>query len=361
MSTDTVDAFQAELVNDLEGTQNDLNLRLTALADTVFAAMNKIDSDNFTGSATSSSTGDTVIIEVTNMNVNVCLVFFMCESSVDADVYMHIENDGGNGNYADITFRTQINAESMDVNSIRFRDVDSAQDLNTFSGAGYDLKITAFNFNRPNGLLDLEGSGSIEDKEAVSPRTNVLLTDYKIRVYLKVLSNTNFSFIGADATLNGTVNTRERRSFKGNIILDRNDKNLINGKLTGLENEPVIDGEINTSVSYDDVKKWGVERANVNVVHDIPYFSDSNGLSLVKSVTEFGGRMEANDFNNNRYECNPGSAGVYQCSGYNQGTKTLKFTKSSEVMIINTNQGDYYVIDAKNINSSSPTKFSLFP
>ncbi len=351
-------AFQDEVTADLNNTFNAMNPRLSALANATDAAMQQtMDSDNYYGSATSSF-GDKVEMGITDMDTNICLVFFLCESSVDATVNMRISNPGTNGNYADIEFNSRINATSMDINSINFSSVQASQDLNIIGANGYRLEIDYFKYHRGNGTLDLQGKGSISDVDGGSNATTAVLDSYDIRVYLQEQGTLNFVFKSISAALDGSITTALGKAFDGTMYFDKTstENNELNGTLSDSSSDIVIDGTMKASLTYADIDLWMNGHADVGVEEGLPYLIDANGnKELVESLTN-NGRIEVRTFEtyDNSYTCEKVEDGVYSCSDFSKRvTKTMKFTTPDELLLVNTNDGDYYILNIQNVFSYS--------
>lgn len=364
-------AFQEEIDKDLNGTFNAMNPRLTALANAANVAMqNTMDSASISSGgygASTSSYGDKVEFRITNMDTNICLVFFLCESSVSADVFMKVSNAGTQGNTANILFQTRINATSMDINSVNFSQVDSpAGQVNKITGNGYDLDITYFRFHRGSGTLDLKGSGSIEELGNVTPRTKVVLSSYSTRVFLAEQGTLNFVFRSINAALQGTISTKAGKTFDGTLYFDGFDtkSNEMNGTLTDNVSNINIVGNVKSSLSFNDIDTWINGHNPVGVDNGVPYFVNEDGsFELVSRFSELTrGRYEALTFerSNNRFDCEKVQDGEYTCTDFlKENTKTLKFTTTDELLKIDTNNGEYYILGIKNVFSYSLTELIM--
>lgn len=352
LSTD----FQMEVTGDLNETINGFNARMQALAESASIAMdNAMSSDNYYGSHTSSY-GDKVEFAAGNLDVNICLVFFLCESSVDGDAFFQVSNPGTDGNSAHVAFQTHFEATSMDINAISFNRVISTNSVNTISGNGYALNLSGFLFDRNNGTLDLEGMGNMSSN--TSPATVANIERFDMRVYVQEQGSLNFVPQAISAALDGTVATVKGRHFNGKLYFDAQStqNNELNGTLIGAADEPTLQGSFKTSLSFDDIDLWVNGRDDVNFDRGMPYLVDANGnIELLSSLTNFG-RIEAKTFErfDNRYECEANEDGTYSCSDpFDRVHKTVRFLAEDELLLLNTNTGENYVVAIENIKNYS--------
>ncbi len=352
LSTD----FQMEVVNDLNATMNGFNTRMQALAQSASIAMdNAMNAENYYGSHTSSY-GDKVEFAAGNLDVNICLVFFLCESSVDGDAYFQVTNPGTDGNSANVAFQTHFEATSMNINAVSFNRVVSSNSVNTISGNGYALNLSGFLFNRNDGTLDLEGMGRIGSN--TTPATIANVNAFDMRVYVQEEGTLNFVPRAISAALNGTVESAKGRSFDGKLYFDaqNTENNELNGTLVGADDEPTLEGSFKTSLSFDDIDLWVNGRDDVNFDKGMPYLVDDNGnIELLASLTNFG-RVEAKTFErfDNRYNCEAKSDGTYNCMDpFNRVHKSVHFLKDDEVLLLDTNMGTHYVVVIENIRNYS--------
>ncbi len=354
--------FQGEVTNDLNSTLNLFNDRMQKIAQAAAIAMDKAVQSKSSGSVTTSY-GDKVTLAVGNLNVNICLLFFMCESSVDGDAYFMVQNDGTSGNKANIAFKTHFNAESMDVSAVQFNRVISNNSINTISGDGYSLNLSGFAFNRNEGTLDLEGMGNINSSK--TPVTTADINNFDIRVYVQEQGALNFVPRALSAALNTDIKTAQGRDFSGKLYFDAQNtqNNELNGTIKGKDGEPTIKGEFKTSLTFQDIDWWVNGRDDINFDKGMPYLVDQNGnIELLSSLTNFS-RVEAKTFEtfDNRYNCTKNSDETYACSDpFNKVHKTVKFLTNDQVLKVNTNDGEYYVVAIENIRNYSLSNIVMF-
>jgi len=364
---DSTQAFATEMKDDLNASLDHLSARLSALATSASTAMdNTISDDDYRGSDTTSY-GDKVEFWITDMDVNVCLVFFLCESSVDATVHFAITNNGTNGNTANVKFYTRINAESMNVNAINFSKVISEQATNMFSANGYSLDFDQFEFNRDKSTLSIKGDGDLKEITSSASKTVATFSEFDVFIQLKRQSAdiTDYAMVSGNFSLDGGVNTKDGRTFDGALTFDAKNtaSNKMNGTLVGINDEPTVTGEIKTTLSYSDILgDTGSGAADVSISSNLPYFVKSNGsFELVANFYEQFGKYQAETFERDKYECTKASSTTYNCSGKysNSSTRTLKLTQEGDVLTINTTQGDYHISDIKNVSSQSTSDLIL--
>jgi hypothetical protein len=269
-----------------------------------------MDSDDYYGSATSSY-GDTITLAASDVDIDVCLVFFMCESNAKATVDVDIVNNGKNGNSANINFVTRATIYDTSANAVTFSGVESRNDVNSFTGDGYDLDIKGFEFSRVDGYVALNGTGTISEITSDSAKTSMTMDNYKINVGLSQHSYAadleGYSVNSVNFDLDGSLTAKSGRTFVGDTYFNakETEANHFSGILTGLDGEPTISGDTNTTLSYKDAGFWISEHEPIEVSTGLPYLIDSEGKAhIVQTITEFAGRYDAKDFDNNTYECN---------------------------------------------------------
>ncbi len=358
LSTD----FQMEVTEDLNETITGFNARMQALAESASIAMDQaLNADNYYGSHISPY-GDKVEFAAGNLDINICFVFFLCESSVDGDAYFQVTNPGTDGNSATIAFQTHFEATSMDINAIAFNRVVSSNNVNTINGTGYALNLSGFLFNRYDGTLDLEGMGSITSQ--TTPPTVANIDRFDMRVYVQEQGSLNFVPNAINVALDGTVSSAKGRNFDGRLYFDAQttQNNELNGTLVGAADEPTLQGSFKTSLSFEDIDLWINGRDDVNFDSTMPYMVDDNGnIELLSSLSNFG-RVEARTFErfDNRYECEANEDGTYSCSDpFGSVHKSIHFLKEDETLLVNTNAGEYYVVVIENIRNYSTSTIVL--
>ncbi len=348
-------AFQTEVTEDLNTTLLLFGDRMSEIASSAAIAMD-IAADNQSSGSHTTSYGDKVSLSIGNLNTNICLVFFLCESSVDGDAYLTIANEGTDGNKANVAFKTHFNATSMDVSAIQFNRVVSTNNINIISSDNYTMNLSGFLFDRSNGTLDLEGSGDIS--ASTGAQTQALVDAFDIRVFVSEYGALNFSPNALNAALDGSVTTDDGRSFDGKLYFDAHNtqNNELNGTLVGINSEPTIEGVFKTSLSFKDLDWWINGRDDVTFEKGMPYLVSADGtIELLSSLTNFS-RVEAKTFEtfDNRYNCTQNNDGTYACRDiFDTIDKTLKFLEEDEVLLVSTNNGDYYIVNIQNIRNFS--------
>ena len=365
---DTTKVFSSEMQEDLNASITHISNRLNALATTASTAMdNTIEDDDYHGVATSSY-GDRVDIWITDMDTNICLVFFLCESSVDATVHFSISNNGVDGNFADVQFVTRVNAESININAINFSKVLSEQSVNRFGAEGYELDFDNFEFNRNASTLHVAGEGELKQITQNSAKTVATFSEFDILLQLarQSVDITDYALVSANLSMSGSVETKSGRAFNGSLRFDAKNSasNKIDGTIVGINDEPTVSGVIKTSLTYKDIDTGINGREQISVMSRMPYLVDANGnIELVASFYELFGKKELENFKRDKYECSKATSSTYTCKkkySFNDNEeKTLKFTQEGDIITIGTTQGDYYIVDIQNVGSQSPSTMVL--
>jgi hypothetical protein len=359
--------FVTEVNSTLMPTMGGMQARMDALSEAAAGAVNQMmGSDNYYGSATSSY-GDTITLSASDINIDVCLVFFMCESNAKATVDVDIINNGKNGNFANINFVTRATIYDTSASAVTFSGVGSRNDVNSFKGDGYDLDIKGFEFNRGDGYLSANGTGTLSEIGSDSTKTVMTMDSYDIMVNLAQHSYAadleGYSITGVNFDLDGKVDAKSGRTFVGDVYFDARaaESNHFSGTITGVDGEPVIEGDLNTTLTYKDAGFWITEHEPVIVTSGLPYLIDSNNQAhIIQTMTEFAGRYDAKDFDNNSYECNGNQAGASCTDRFNRnGSKTLGITKEGEVLVITINGNEYYVVNIDKVFDNQNSEFWL--
>ena len=353
--------FETETAADLNASLNHFAARMQAIAKSASIAMDKAGkSAKFYGSDTTSY-GDKVEFAAGNLGLDVCLVFFMCDTAVEGDAYLQITNDGTDGNYADIGFKTHFTATSTKIDAIAFNRVVSDRNTNTIRADGYSLNLTGFLFERSGGTLDLQGSGTLT---AQNRQTHAAVDDFDVRVFINEDQALSFSTRAMSAKLHGSVETASGKHFEGALRFNAFDpqNNEFNGTLSASENDPALSGVFRASLTYDDARRWINGESAVTAAPGLPYLENADGtLEPVASLVDFNG-LEARSFAHPdvRLACSKNQNGDYICKKrFSRLSKTLRFVPDGSLMQIETGSGRFYVIGIQALHDYAPSKLVL--
>jgi hypothetical protein len=356
-------AFQQEATNDLNGSQDDILQRSTALAGAIDNAMSQMSMDVLTGRSTSSY-GDKVVISATDVDINICLVFFLCQSSGSATVSLEVTNPGTDGNSADFGFQTRVSGTGMSANEVSFNNVD-AKPNSYFRGKNYDLNLNEFTFSRSSGDVHLGGDGSLSSaKSATTMTLSNYDIDLKVRGYQDV---TQYTLIDAGFNLTGELTTASGKKLVGSSFFDASQpaKNHFSGVLSAGSNDPVIEGAVKTTLTYEDLKYWLTERKAVHPSLGIPYIIYPDNSKKLISELRHWSRDEyiGKNFNTgSSMRCYPNSdLTEYNCDDWyrNDPDGVIKFTKKGETLAINNGNEDYYILNISNFDTFTQPEVTI--
>jgi len=246
---DATIAFQDEVNRDLNSSVSELNTRLDELISATSQAMERTTSDNaYHGVSDTTTYGDIVEFEATNIQSACGLAFFLCNEAT-ADVTMLITNPENNGRDADVLFTTEITTSLVGSSDIEYSEVDSGQALNYLSGEDYKLNISSFNYKQSSGLMSLGGDGYLGNSSTLT------FDNYEI---LATFQEDPLELLKFSVEVDGEITTQSGRNFIGTLLFDGENTNnsQMDGVLLGINSEPTIKGSIQTSLSSEDITAW---------------------------------------------------------------------------------------------------------
>ena len=237
-------AFQAEVNRDLNNSISEVNARLDAIITATAQAMDRTTSaTNYHGVSDVTDFGDVVDFDTINKKIS------LFSNSVKADVIIKIYNKSTNGIQADVEFETAVKTTLLGGGEIQFSDIDATSAKSYLSGSDYKLYINEFNYHRANGLMTLKGDGFLGNASRLT------LRNYEV---LALFQESPFSLLNFKVTVDGDITTQEGRVFNGTLVFDgaNTSNSKMDGMLTGINEEPTIDGLFQTSLDLNDINGW---------------------------------------------------------------------------------------------------------
>jgi len=256
---DSTIVFQDEINSDLNNSITEVNARLDEMISATAEAMDRTTSENnYHGISDTTSYGDIVEFEATNISLECGLAFFLCNEAT-ADVTMQITNPQSNGREADVLFTTEITTSIIGDSEIDFSQVDAGQANNYISAADYRLNVSDFNYQRSNGLMSIKGDGTLGANEQLTFNNYEILATFT--------ENPTLALVKFSATVDGTISTTQGRKFVGTLVFDgdNSSNSKMDGTLVGINAEPTIEGYIQTSLSSQDITEWVATHDDVTV------------------------------------------------------------------------------------------------
>lgn len=249
-------AFQAEVNRDLNNSMTEVNARLDAIITATSQAMDRTVSPSYHGISDVTAFGDIVDFNTINKNIS------LFKNSVKADVVIRIYNNTNNAIEADVEFQTAVTTTVFGASEIQFSDIDATSTASYIGGSDYQLYINKFNYHRANGLMTLEGNGYL----GVDSR--LTLSSYK--VLAKFQENPSLELLNFSVTVDGDITTQEGRVFDGILVFDGSNtsNSKMDGVLTGINEEPIINGLFQTSLDLNDINGWLDDHSGLSASFD---------------------------------------------------------------------------------------------
>ena len=248
-------AFQAEVNRDLNNSMTEVNARLDAIITATSQAMDRTVSPSYHGVSDVTAFGDVVDFNTINKNIS------LFKNTVKADVIIKIYNNKSNGVEADVEFETAVTTTLLGAGEIEFSDIDATSTASYISGSDYELSINKFNYHRANGLMTLEGNGYL----GVDSR--LTLSSYAVQA---IFEETPFELLNFSVTVDGDITTQEGRVFDGILVFDGSNasNSKMDGALTGVNEEPIINGLFQTSLDLNDINGWMDDHSGLSASFD---------------------------------------------------------------------------------------------
>jgi len=236
-------AFQTEVNRDLNNSITEINARLAAIITATSEAMNRTVSPEYHGISDVTAFGDVVDFNTKNKRIS------LFSNSIKADVVIKIYNNYTNEIEADVKFETAVKTTLLGSGEVQFSDIDATSTESYLSGSDYKLYIKEFNYHRANGLMTLGGDGYLGNASRLT------LSSYEV---LALFQESPFSLLNFKVTVDGDITTQEGRVFNGTLVFDgaNTSNSKMDGVLTGINEEPTIDGLFQTSLDVDDINGW---------------------------------------------------------------------------------------------------------
>jgi len=237
-------AFQEEVNRDLNNSTTEINARLDAIITATSQAMDRTVSPDYHGTSDVTAFGDVVDFDTINKNISIF------RNSATADVIIKIYNNVANGVEADVEFETTVKTTLIGASEVQFSDIDATSTTSYISGTDYKLYISKFNYHRANGLMTLKGNGYL----GVDSR--LTLSNYD--VVATFVESPSLELVNFKVIADGDITTQSGRVFNGTLVFDgtNTSNSKMDGVLTGINDEPIIDGLFQTSLDVDDINGW---------------------------------------------------------------------------------------------------------
>ena len=237
-------AFQEEVNRDLNSSVSEVNARLDAIITATSQAMDRTVSPNYHGVSDPTAFGDIVDFNTINKDIS------LFKNSVKADVIIRIDNFTNNSIEADVEFETAVTTTVFGSGEIQFSDIDATSSSSYISGVEYKLFISDFNYHRATGIMTLNGNGYLGLDSRLTLNSYEVVANFQESPSLELLK---FS-----VTANGDITTQSGRVFNGVLVFDgeNTSNSKMDGVLTGINDEPVINGLFQTSLDLDDINGW---------------------------------------------------------------------------------------------------------